>query len=385
MSNDEISKLVEFADQKVYEHTGQQLGDELRYILWQSLLGKKLEEIELEGYTTKYVCKGKAQQLWSLLSEALGKKVNKRNVAGILSSLQAKQLRSQKAKSKPKTRLNGQLALNSYALGSKLMVVKPTLFSGAIFNLNNEHQREPAENPEEEVVQESLTKTAPSCSSKFKKFVKSGIPLFAGVGVCSAWYALSLLGNWYGAKSHLTGDIPQAQFAYSWVLRINPWSSAAHYNLGAVYEDQQNYKQARAEYQRAMELGLVAAYNNQARLYLLEGKYDTAISLLEMGLPLSKNEEPRIRYSFFKNRGWARLERGEIEEAKGDLDEAIALKDDYAAAHCLMAQVLECQGETKEALLEWENCLRYIQPKFPEENKWMRAAQQRLQAVGEGR
>ena len=176
--------------------------------------------------------------------------------------------------------------------------------------------------------------------------------------------------------------MPQAQLGYTIALRVNPWSIETHYNLGTVYEDQQNYPQAHTQYQKAIEGGLVAAYNNQARLYILEGKYERAVSLLEIGMPLVKNDTANTRYSFLKNRGWVHLLQGRLGQASVDLNQAIALKSDDAAAHCLLAQVLEQQVKNTQVQREWENCLRAAQPQIPEENKWMRLAQQRLKGTG---
>lgn len=217
----------------------------------------------------------------------------------------------------------------------------------------------------------------------FFKFMKPGGPLLLSIGVCGSLFGLSWLANWYGAKNHVAGQLPLAQLAYRISLKLNPWSTEAHYNQGSAYEDEQNYQQAHQEYQKAIEGGLVPAYNNQARLYILEGKYDAAVGLLQVGLPLVKNEDERVRYSFLKNRGWARLEQDRLEEAKLDLTEAIKLQSQSAPAYCLMAQVLERQGEQKNALAQWENCLGFsYQPQTPEEDKWLETASQRLSVKG---
>lgn len=388
MSDEEISSLIALADRVVYEFSGRHLTGEQKYVLEQSLLEKKLEEIELEGYTNAYVSRGIAPQLWRLLSQAIGKKVNKDNLIRTLRQLQAKQLRLQRAKSKPKTKPKSQIALNGSASSSALMVVQAALLDGAIEKLSNEPEREPpqSDQPQHSQGRDTLFPTTINSKesrykSKLIKFLRPGIALLASVGIFSIWYALSWLGNWYGTKSHLAGRLPQAQIAYNWVLDINPWSAEAHYNLGAVYEDQQNYQQAQVQYQRAIELGLFGAYNNQARLYLLQRKSDAAIALLQVGLPLARNQEPRIKYSFLKNRGWARLQQGRLEEAQVELTQAIVLEQERSAAHCLLAQVLERRGEKQQALQHWEDCLAYTYlPRTPEEDIWTRLAQQRLKA-----
>ncbi|MCC5624279.1 tetratricopeptide repeat protein [Nostoc sp. CHAB 5715] len=209
-------------------------------------------------------------------------------------------------------------------------------------------------------------------------FLKSGIPLLLSVGVIGCLFTFSWLANWYGVINHLAGKLPNAQLGYFVALKLNPSSAAAHYNQGAAYEDQQNYERAHAEYQLAIEGGVIEAYNNQARLYILQRNYDSAVSLLRIGLPLAKNE--RVRANMYKNRGWARLMQDRFTEAKLDLTQAIELKSDRAPAYCLLAQVLEREGDKKSALVEWEKCLGFAyQPKTLEEDKWINLARQRLQ------
>ena len=215
----------------------------------------------------------------------------------------------------------------------------------------------------------------------FMNFMKPGMPLLLALGVFGCLFALSWLANWYGATHYLTGQLPKAQFGYSLALKLNPFSAAAHYNQGTVYEDQHNYQRAHAEYQMAIEGGLIEAYNNQARLYILEGNYDAAVSLLRIGLPLAKDD--RVKADMYKNQGWARLEQGRYAEAKLDLTEAIKLKSESAPAYCLLAQVLEREEDKKAALEHWENCLGFAyQPNTPEEDQWIHLARQRLSAEG---
>lgn len=211
----------------------------------------------------------------------------------------------------------------------------------------------------------------------FMNFMKPGVPLLLSLGLLGCLFASSWLANWYGVKNHLAGQLPLAQFGYNWARKLNPLSTAAHYNQGATYEDQQNYERAHAEYQLAIKGGLIEAYNNQARLYILKGNYDAAISLLRIGLGLTK--DIGVRADMYKNQGWARLEQDRHDEAKVALTEAIKLKNDLAPAYCLLAQVQEREGNKNGALSKWENCLGFAyQPNTPEEDKWLHLARQRL-------
>lgn len=443
MDADQISKLVELADSLVYEKKGEHLEDVEKYILEQTLREKKNSALHFEKYTDDYVRRGCGPKLWKRLSEVLGEKVHKRTISKVLQRIQSQQTQSgfatqSQCTANARIELNGHAALNGlepiqfHQLTPDMEVSSCTKIDCiSCQNSNrlnscqacstrlprNGQMRElsQAEHPESEKAEncsadsteqefQSSTQTSQSenpnearsgtygfpTSIKFINFtnlLKQGVPLLLSVGTIGSWFALScLVNNWYGVKNHLAGRLPKAQLGYKMALKLNPWSAAAHYNMGSAYEDEQNYVQAHDEYQKAIEGGIVPAYNNQARLYILSGKYDAAVALLRIGLPLAKDEDDRVKYSMLKNLGWSRLEQGYLEEAKINLQDAIQLKSDSSPAYCVLAQVLERKGEKKDALGEWENCLRFgYQAQTPEEDKWERVAQQRLVAAEKGK
>lgn len=409
-----IASLVEIADNLFFYKTSLHLDEVEKDILEQILVGKKFDDIQAGKSTNDTIKKYWIPKLWERLSLAFEKKIRKTNVLGELQNLHKEQRRIIVCK----LSINRRDILTKNTLvkglsrfqGKKISCLKSNNSNPMLNHQNTcsvcsssltpkEQQLTTSTDAGEQKVEDGATvQTHDWSSSSYqvaapkspvrtnsasdrRTYMKSGLPLLLALGVYGVWYALSWLGNWYGTKSHLAGKLPQAQIAYDWVLDINPWSAEAHYNLGAVYEDQQNYQQAQLQYQRAIELGLFAAYNNQARLYLLQEKSDPAIALLQAGLPLARNQEPRIKYSFLKNRGWARLQQGRLEEAQVELTQAIVLEQERSAAHCLLAQVLERRNEKQQALQHWEDCLAYTYlPRTPEEDIWTRLAQQRLKS-----
>lgn len=177
-----------------------------------------------------------------------------------------------------------------------------------------------------------------------------------------------------------------AQANFERAIKLDPDNAKARYGLGNIYEDLQNLKRARAEYEIAIQGNFSRAYNNLARLYILEKKYSTAASLLLNGLDLVNNDEQpsKVEYSLRKNLGWARLEQKRYAEAEVELQEAIQLDNEKAPAYCLLAQVLEGKGnETQKALKFWNNCKTYANPSTsPEEDTWLHLASQKLKAGG---
>lgn len=179
-----------------------------------------------------------------------------------------------------------------------------------------------------------------------------------------------------GLENYLASQLSEAVSNLNSALKLDPNCAEAHYNLGSLYEDLGDFDRARSEYRMAMLGGLAAAYNNLARLHILEKDYCQAVDLLLKGLKLAEHDAEK--YAFWKNLGWARLEQGRYAEAKACLITAIDLQREQAAPHCLLAQTLEGQGQKGEALVEWENCLQYASSYRPDEDPWIDLARIRL-------
>ena len=182
------------------------------------------------------------------------------------------------------------------------------------------------------------------------------------------WY------NNHGLQNYGAGRLTSAQFDYLRAIKLNPDYPEAHYNLGFLYEDLQQIEEAKGEYLAAVQGRLDAAYNNLARLYILDKNYIAAVPLLKQGLLLTNDDA--VKYDLHKNLGWARLGQARYEEAIAELQAAIALAPNQAPAHCLLAQVLESQGN--DAKPEWEICLRFADSSRPDEDMWIGLARQRL-------
>ncbi|HEY9778807.1 MAG TPA: tetratricopeptide repeat protein [Leptolyngbyaceae cyanobacterium] len=392
MDADDISKLVDFADRIVYEKTGQHLEAVDKDILQQTLKGKKLNAIQCPTYENSYVQRFRAPKLWERLSVVTGETVRKKTVLEVLQRLELERsqhncviahspsIASVKAKFNGSASVNGSLPYPELLINQQQCEPSPAEHSenqkvgSSSSDTTTQDCQSSGQNSQTENSQD--TNSSNNGLPRFMNFIKPGVALLLSASILSCLFALSWLANWYGVTNHLSGQLPQAQFGYSLALKLNPLSPAAHYNQAATYEDQHNYPLAQSEYQLAIKGGLIAAYNNMARLYILQGNYDAAISLLRVGLPLAKDD---IKADMYKNRGWARLEQSRYDEAKLDLTEAIKLKSDRASAYCLLAQVLERQTDKKGALSQWENCLGFAyQPKTPEEDKWVDLARQRL-------
>ncbi|MGE5659738.1 MAG: protein kinase domain-containing protein [Actinomycetota bacterium] len=184
--------------------------------------------------------------------------------------------------------------------------------------------------------------------------------------------------------------LEQAEFLYSLALFLDPNYPEIYFSLGRVYEKRaeglvpQEKKAkidlAEAQYRKAISLEPTydKPYNNLGRLLILKGQSNASIPVLKKGLESTKKKD--VEYSLLKNLGWALKEQKQYEEATVYLQRALALDSKLAPANCLLALVLEQQGERAEASEKWKNCLRYASEDNFDERLWKSQAQERLKS-----
>jgi serine/threonine protein kinase/Tfp pilus assembly protein PilF len=207
----------------------------------------------------------------------------------------------------------------------------------------------------------------------------------AGALMTSAFYfSLPTIARAYNERAvefQQAGDLSTALKSYERAVNLNPSYAVAHYNLASAYEDVEAFDEALAEYQTALRADpkFYFAHNNLARLYLLRRKdHASALNILNAALDL-KPKETQVKYSLYKNRGWAHLGLGYYDLAVVDLRESLNWRQDGAAAHCLLAQALEAQGKEATAGPEWEACLGYAAGEADVEARWLSLARKRLE------
>ena len=204
-----------------------------------------------------------------------------------------------------------------------------------------------------------------------------------------------------GLRNYEAGRLASAQSNYKRALALNPNDSRTHFYLGSLYEEFHDFNGAGTEYQIAMGSGFTAAaYNNMARLHILDENYNDAAYLLrrlQSKLSMKLTDNRILSYTLRKNMGWVRLEQGLqaqdktlknvfLAQAKAELENAIELAGEnqlapnqQASAHCLLAQVLEAKGDnSRQVREEWEYCLDHNSVSTPEEDIWKVEAQKRL-------
>jgi tetratricopeptide (TPR) repeat protein len=207
------------------------------------------------------------------------------------------------------------------------------------------------------------------------------------------WFLIPTISEIYnqqGLRSAKNGNLGTAQENYQRAIALDPDNVSAHYNLGNLYEDLQEFDKAKTEYLIAVQGNVPEAYNNLGRLFIQQKKYPEAVSLIQQGLLLAgKTEGPtEVKYNLFKNLGWARFEQNRDLEAWQALQVAtgIAKNPEIApyisnpgSSYCLLAQVLDRQK--KPAIAEWQKCNELGSTLNPDEDTWLNLSYQKLQEV----
>jgi serine/threonine protein kinase len=169
---------------------------------------------------------------------------------------------------------------------------------------------------------------------------------------------LAVAMNKRGISYHKIEEFKSAKIYYKIAILLKSDYGQAYYNLGSLYEDENDDENDNAsairEYEQAIKYNNPAAYNNLGRIYLLKQRerdcYRAAFLLLE-GLEIATKD--LVKYGLLTNLGRAQLCLEEHEKAQEYLETAIAIKGDRPEAYCILARVmydLKDEYGTKDAL-----------------------------------
>lgn len=219
---------------------------------------------------------------------------------------------------------------------------------------------------------------------------------------------LATVYNTKGYDYYAKGQLASALDNYQTALSLRPDYPTAHFHSGLVYEDLQQYDQARDQYQTVVQSDpeavplevWLSAHNNLARLYLLADNARVAAPLLigaQQAVDAERSETEadiaEVNYSLLKNLGWVRLKQERYGEARTSLEEAIRFDDevlqnlagasrDRAAAYCLLAQVEDGEGNVDAADALWQDCLDRANLGDPDEDAWVGIYERRQEVSG---
>jgi tetratricopeptide (TPR) repeat protein len=193
--------------------------------------------------------------------------------------------------------------------------------------------------------------------------------------------SIARLYNDHGARMQASGRMADAATAFRRALSLNPDFAQSSYNLATIHEDLLDTDEAIKRYRQAISIDdrFYEAYNNLARVYLAR-KSDPAAAIALITRAVEMNPaEPGIQYSLQKNLGWAYFRANRFAPAERHLLRALQLRPEGAAAHCLVAQVLDAEGRNQEAVREYEGCAGYGASQQKDiDPDWLALAEERL-------
>jgi cellulose synthase operon protein C len=158
-------------------------------------------------------------------------------------------------------------------------------------------------------------------------------------------------------EAEASGELRAAMIEWKNVLQKNPSNADARVRLGLLNLELGDLPAARAELQRAVDLGTEPAVVGPplARVWLMEGNYQRVLDELD---PSDFAAEPAAdRAQVLLLRGEAFAAQNRPDAAMGAFEEALALAPDLALAHVGIAAVHAAQGRPDEARAQLQTAL----------------------------
>ncbi len=233
-----------------------------------------------------------------------------------------------------------------------------------------------------------VLKRIPRLKPRFHAEAMAGMAAISFVLVGIGWLSLPQLALSYNNAGHRVlreGNLLAAQRSFQRAVALNPDLVAPYQNLADVYGQIGRPEEAQNWYQQAIErdINFGPAYRGLGHLHNLQGDFAKAEEVLLAGLdheydPEHADLETVTRYQLLSDLGWAyfgqdRLDRAqealeaaiEMEEMEGGLkalEDRTGMQYRIALPHYILAQVYEQSDRPQDAIEQWEESLRFLDP-----------------------
>ena len=153
------------------------------------------------------------------------------------------------------------------------------------------------------------------------------------------------------------GEREKAMTHYREALSIRPNDAEAHNNLGLLFALNGQTAESLKEFEAAVQSdpGYAKAFFNLGRVYALSGELEKAVENYQQAIKLNP-DQAEIRLGL----GNALARQGLLEGAAAQLELATKLEPDLADARVAWARVLEAQGKKIEAERQYEEALQLL-------------------------
>src|SRR5438132_1067667 len=153
------------------------------------------------------------------------------------------------------------------------------------------------------------------------------------------------------------GKQTEARSHYRLALSVRPDDADAHNNLGLLLAVRGDVNASLEEFQKAVQIdpNYAKGFFNLGRVYARQGELENAVQNYRQALKLSPDE-----VEIHLGLGNVLARQGKLEAATAQFRRAINLKPDFAEAHVALARLLAAQGKKNEAEGHYEEALRLM-------------------------
>ena len=200
----------------------------------------------------------------------------------------------------------------------------------------------------------------------------SGCAAFFGRAISESDRSLALIHRDRAGLQLQRGQVELAIREYQNSIEINPYDPEAHFGYAEALRRKGLREPAEDAFREAISLDPAHhdAKINLAVLMMETGRYDEAIARFDDLLRDPTFLNPARGYL---NRGWAHYRAGRPDAARRDLREAIVRDGALFQPHLNLGIVLYEQGETVEAIAQFERTLEILKPQTAEYARWAEA------------
>lgn len=168
---------------------------------------------------------------------------------------------------------------------------------------------------------------------------------------------------------------------------LNPADASAHYNLGLIHQQRNELAEARARFQRAIEIDSdeVDAHYQLGRIARSEGRLADAIKDFQ---EVVTRDEAHAQFEIWREIGATYLAAGQFEDAHTALSRFLEHRQTDPEALYLIGRAFAGMGRRREAASSMQACIEAVKTapayKYRTEKRWLNEAQQFLKQLQTG-
>lgn len=153
------------------------------------------------------------------------------------------------------------------------------------------------------------------------------------------------------------GNHTEAISHYREALSIQPADADAHNNLGLLLAIRGDVDAGLEEFEKAVQIdpGYSRAFFNMGRVFARQGELEKAVQSYQQALKLAPKE-----FEIHLGLGNVLLGQGKLEAATAHFQEAVKLNPSFADAHVALARSLAAQGKVEEAENHYQQALQLL-------------------------